>query len=599
MFLKNLTISNDLGVIRCLDFHAGLNLIVDDTPQVGESETGNNVGKTTVLALIDFCLGSSPKGIYTDPENKKNEYSLVKSFLIDTSVLVTLTLVERLNDETAQAIKIERNFLTRKRLIRRINGEQMTEEEFERELTEHLFPGHFGKKPTFRQIISHNIRYKDNGVNNTLKTLDTFTRDDEYESLYLFLLGCHFERGDEKQQLVASIRTETAFKSRLESEQTRSAYETALSLLAEEIEVLNSKKATFNVNADFEADLSELNRVKHRINVVGSLIGRLKLRRELVSEATQEILDGRSDIDVDQLRALYAQVSTRVQGVQKTFEELQAFHNRMVNEKAYYVGKELPQINADIMKHEGELEELLGREKSFTEKVTRSESFEGLEALIIDLNEKHRKMGEYETVIQQISGVDATLKNLNERLSEIEDALFSSQFEEEIKTQLNKFNKYFAAVAHALYGERYALKVDLTTNKAGQRIYKFSAFNVNFSSGKKQGEISCFDIAYIQFADNEGISCFHFLLNDKKELMHDNQLIKIADLVEKEANVQFVASILKDKLPAALNKEKYFVVRLSQSDKLFRIERSASNPAERSASVAHGPRSPKGTRNEQ
>ncbi|WP_407267705.1 hypothetical protein [Tenacibaculum maritimum] len=33
-------------------------------------------------------------------------------------------------------------------------------------------------------------------------------------------------------------------------------------------------------------------------------------------------------------------------------------------------------------------------------------------------------------------------------------------------------------------------------NKKGQRVYKFSAFNLNFSSGKKQGEISCFDIAY-------------------------------------------------------------------------------------------------------
>ncbi|GAJ71929.1 ATPase [Vibrio sp. JCM 18904] len=64
---------------------------------------------------------------------------------------------------------------------------------------------------------------------------------------------------------------------------------------------------------------------------------------------------------------------------------------------------------------------------------------------------------------------------------------------------------------------------------------------------------------------------YAFLLNDKKELMHDNQLVKIADLVNKN-NVQFVASILKDKLPDSLNNEDYFVVKLSESDKLFRIE---------------------------
>jgi hypothetical protein len=36
--------------------------------------------------------------------------------------------------------------------------------------------------------------------------------------------------------------------------------------------------------------------------------------------------------------------------------------------------------------------------------------------------------------------------------------------------------------------------------------------------------------------------------------------------------IQFVASILKDKLPEELNREEYIVVKLSQGDKLFRIE---------------------------
>ena len=92
----------------------------------------------------------------------------------------------------------------------------------------------------------------------------------------------------------------------------------------------------------------------------------------------------------------------------------------------------------------------------------------------------------------------------------------------------------------------------------------------NLSSGKKQGEISCFDIAYTIFADQEGIPCLHFILNDKKELMHDHQLITLADIANRE-NIQFVASILKDKLPEQLQKEEYYVVELSESKKLFMI----------------------------
>jgi len=40
--------------IREINFHSGLNLIVDDTPSTHDQLTGNNFRKTTVLKLVDF-----------------------------------------------------------------------------------------------------------------------------------------------------------------------------------------------------------------------------------------------------------------------------------------------------------------------------------------------------------------------------------------------------------------------------------------------------------------------------------------------------------------------------------------------------------------
>lgn len=235
--MKSLTITRADGtIIRDLRFHIGLNLIVDETLVVSGKETGNNVGKTTVLKLIDFCLGANAKGIYSDYENKRNEYKLVKDFLVDNKVLVSLVLKDDLSKEQSREVLIERNFLLRRNKIQRIGGDNKTDEEFEEALTSLLFPGHFGEKPTFRQIIAHNIRYQDLSINNTLKNLDRYTRDDEYETLYLFLFGCDFEQGNIKQELRLQIEFEEKFKKRLESEQTKSAYETALSLLQSEIE---------------------------------------------------------------------------------------------------------------------------------------------------------------------------------------------------------------------------------------------------------------------------------------------------------------------------------------------------------------------------
>lgn len=576
MFLKSLQISNAQGVIRNIPFHSGLNLIVDETPSYGGEATGNNVGKTTVLMLIDFCLGASAKGIYTDPENKKSEYTLVKDFLIDTEALVTLTLSDDLDNPLANELAIERNFLPRKKLIRRINGLQKTEDEFEETLTNSLFSDHYGKKPTFPQIISHNIRYKELSVSNTLRTLSQFTRDDEYETLHLFLLGCDFDQGNAKQSLLAKTRVETSFKSRLEATQTKSAYEASLALLLVDINKLNEKKSALRINPNFESDLNKLDEVKYRINFTSTAISRLKLRQNLVIEAMEDIKLNHTQIDTNQLKALYNDVKGKLSKVHKSFEELVIFHNRMVEEKVRYVSKELPSIGAEIKKNEVALRSYLEVERSLAKKVSKSDSFEELEVLVIALNEKHTRKGEYEKVIQQIADTEENLKKLNLELTGIDDELFSSSFEKKIQTQLNKLNKFFSEISEEIYGEQYALKFDIVKNRLGQRLYKFSSFNTNFSSGKKQGEITCFDIAYTLFADAEEIPCYHFLLNDKKELMHDNQLTKISQLVEREQkHVQFVASILRDKLPLELDREEYFVVKLSQEDKLFRIEPKA------------------------
>jgi hypothetical protein len=219
------------------------------------------------------------------------------------------------------------------------------------------------------------------------------------------------------------------------------------------------------------------------------------------------------------------------------------------------------------------LNTLLEEEKRLSQIIAKSDSFEEIEKLISLINEEYRKKGEYENVISQLTEVEGIIDKCKIELGEIDTLIFSKDFEQTVKTQINKFNKFFSNISDTLYGEKYALKYDIITNKKKQQLYQFSAFNANLSSGKKQGEILCFDIAYVFFTDKEDIPCLHLLLNDKKELMHDNQLVKINDYIQGK-DIQFVASILKDKLPEQLKQEKYYVVELSQDNKLFKIESS-------------------------
>ena len=77
MFIKSLSISDEVNFIREIKFHKGLNLIVDESEN---QITGNSVGKTTVLKLVDICLGADPKEIYIDHETKKHEILTSKRF---------------------------------------------------------------------------------------------------------------------------------------------------------------------------------------------------------------------------------------------------------------------------------------------------------------------------------------------------------------------------------------------------------------------------------------------------------------------------------------------------------------------------------------
>lgn len=574
MYLKKLTIKTPTNVIREMDFKAGLNLIIDNTDDVSSKSTGNNVGKTTVLKLIDFCLGADANIIYTDTENNKDIYQEVKDYLMEKQVIIELELIENIADQNSKTIIIERNFLSRKKAIRKINGKDILEKDFNDELEKQIFPNINVKKPTFREIISHNIRYKDDSINKTLKTLNKFTKNVEYETLCLFLLGLERDDADKKQALTTKIAQEVKFKERLEKSKDKTTYELSLKMIEDQINELNIKKDTFNLNDSLEIDLEELNNVKYNINKVSSQISKMEIRKSLIKEAKAELENNISTIDINQLRILYKEVTLNIDTIQKTFEDLLNYHNKMIVEKIKFISHDLPELENKLQYAKTELNELLSEEKRLSEKISKGDTFEELEKVIEQLNEKYMTKGEYESAIAQITEVEENINTLNKQIDEIDNVLFSSEFENKLKAQLVKFNKCFSTVSKELYDESYALTYKVSTNKkTGKSTYEFNSFNANMSSGKKQGEILCFDLAYLLFAEKENIPSLKFLLNDKKELMHDHQLIKVAEYVRNK-NMQLVISILKDKLPEEALGTAHIVVKLSQNDRLFRIEQN-------------------------
>ena len=573
MYLSKLTISSPGKVIRDIEFHKGLNLIVDETPE-NTTGTGNNVGKTTVLRLIDYCLGGDVDGIYRNPEDKHESYALVKNFLTGNNVIVTLILEDDL-DTPSKKVVIERDFKTGRSSLIRINGKDVTRKDFVAELESAIFPEVKTETPSFRQIIAHNIRIDNLRLENTLKTL-TMGKNEEYEALYLFMFGCPNDSAARKTQLAQELDTEKKYKRRMERNRSKNEYKAALSVIESDIEKLVERKDNLNINENLQLDIDSLNTLRAEINKVTSRTSLLSLRRELINETVESFDKQNFGEDVVQLEMIYKQASAYVPKMQRTFKELVDFHNTMLENKKAFVAQELPSIQEEIESLSVELERLQEKETVMAEKVLKSDTYEELESIIVQLSELSRRKGEFESYVSQIESAEKAIKEKCEEMKKVDDGLFTEDFARRLEAQRDKFNKIFSEVSREIYDEQYIISYDVY-NQKGKQLYKFHITDVaNFSSGKKQGEISCFDIAYTVFADQESIPCLHFILNDKKELVHGNQLNNFAEAVNKY-NVQFVCSMLYDKLPPVLRKDEHVVVRLSQDSKLFRIEELAQS----------------------
>ncbi len=568
MFLKSLEIINTRKkeIIRDIRFVRGLNLIIDETPTTQDLKTtSNNIGKTTVIRLIDFCLGADPKNIYQDPEFKHRSNEEVKFLLEDQAILIVLTL-EMDNKE----IVIERNFLSRSRKILKINGNNVQAQNFDNELKKQIF-NFTEAKPTFKQIKAKNIRDDAERLNFTVKVLGSFGKNEEYEALYLFWLGIKYESADRKRELLESQKLEQKIYDRIIVDGNESKLTQFIEILNRQIGELEHQKDNFNINESYKEDLNILDRIKSELNSKNSLISRLSLRKELIEESQQSFEDEKTSINIKELEELYNRANTLLPSLQKSFEDTVQFHNHMVEEKINYITQELPELTTKIQKLDLEINRLLAEEKEYSDKLRKAGAIEELQIVIDELNQLHENRGKYTEQLSKLE--DSTLK-----LSDIEKELTTIDYNIEnldanIQEKVRLFNNHFAAISQKLYGETFALSASFEKQKrTNNKFYKLSvdSLNARAGTGKKKGEILAFDLAYIKFADEQNIKCLHFVLHDQMETVDNNQIITFLQEVS-NANCQLITPVLRDKMPAELQTGTYEILSLSQDQKLFKI----------------------------
>lgn len=549
-----------------------MNFIVDETKSsTGDNkETGNNIGKTTVLRLINYCLGGSGKGIYQSKEFKNNVNAEVHNFLLEKNVTVTLKLISDLDDPLSRQIEIRRNFLQRGKKTLEINEKKVKSQDLDSELKRIIF-GFKGNKPTFKQLKAKFIRDEAERLENTVRVLGSFGKLEEYEALYLFWLGIEYPDAEKKRALLDERKIEASLYGRLLQENSKSKLQQFLTIIKRDIELLERKKKDFNINHDYESDLDLLNNTRANLNSLYTSQSQLELRKELIIESRDQLLHSLASEEVDELLELYSQAKAMLPSLQKSYTETVQFHNKMVKEKIQFVTAELPKIQEQLSKAISDIQYNLNVEKTLVDRLIKAEVLNELQEIISELNKKYEHKGRVEEKYNQLKETKRTIDRIDEKLLTIDRSIF--ELDDLVQERVSIFNEHFSEISNELYGEKFAMSATFEQKKNTEhKFYKLyiDSLNGQTGTGKKKGEIAAFDIAYVKFADQLSLPTLHFILHDQMEVVDDNQIKGLASQVFK-ANCQFVVPILRDKLPTELDKPEFQIISLSQSDKLFGI----------------------------
>jgi len=561
MLLNELTVQGSHGVIRTIPFKEGLNLIVDESTTNLSTESGNSVGKTTVLRVIDYCFGSDGKDLYTDSEfNTVNQEVL--NFLVNNEINFILTLVG-----FQKKVVLRRSFSPTNSGLS-INGEEFnTLKEYKKGIESKIFKIK-NSKPSLRQVMPKFIRKDIRTMSNTLNFLHQTTGQDLYEILFLYLFGF----GDqqlllERFKCSSELRKINRKLKVLKQGRSIAATVQILRIIDRDIDLAEDKINSFEIAEKYKEETKVLNEIKREISSTTSKLNNLKLRQRLSQETLTELRLNKSKLDPQTIQELYEEAQILLPQLQKTFEEVLEFHNNLIDRKIGFVENQGLEIVEEIKSLEVDLDILLNKESHLLKILSNLGSFEELALLQKEVNslyERRGKESQYITMLQdETNHKEAVEDKIQALTAQLKSHL--SAFSEVI----TEFNLYYSSFSNKLYGEEYFLIHEVIKDKV-----KFSIDNVNgnVGSGKKKGQISAFDFAFINLQEKTQSNLPRFVMHDSIEDVHKNQIKTLFEMAN-SLNGQYIVAILKDKL--SFLEETYVtdnrIISLSQEEMFFKF----------------------------
>ncbi|WP_122490700.1 DUF2326 domain-containing protein [Pseudomonas viridiflava] len=565
MQLYSLRVIKNGDTLREIFFKEGLNLIINADSSVAKS--GNSVGKSTPSRLLDYIFMSSGEDIYTDSEFNKI-IPEVANFIDSNQVVIELEFYGFDGKKHSAGRTLKRNS---KEYIFFIKGKAVPKQKYVELVSQQIF-GQREEKPSIRNLSHKFIRNTNEKMQNTAKFLHVNTKPDVYDQVYLYLFGFSGlsllkEKADFNNQISLKKKHLAAYR----NPHKESALVKMIKPLEAEEVTLKSKISEFDFKDTQEASVRELVRIQGEISDLTITYSEIEAKINHLSKSISKLRNDASHVNGKELSEIYAEAGVSISSaLRRSYEDLVVFHNKVLSNKIALIQREfieaqessafirltmnkLQALESSVFKNINEPDTLKSIGQMYNALSLIREEIAGTKALLLKIEDTKDIIATLESgkdlVVQQIQGNIASLES-----------------------NVELFNIYFGELSKSFYDERYIFDLFFDVDKE-KCEFDIICITPNSTGGKKKGELSAFDLAYIQFVNSTKIKRPTFVIHDSIEDVDVNQVFDIFQAANK-LHGQYIVAVLSDKISDdrfSVFKKESVILELSESNKFFKI----------------------------
>ncbi|KAA1189837.1 DUF2326 domain-containing protein [Photorhabdus heterorhabditis] len=565
MRLNKLKIIKNDDIIREVEFKDGLNLIVNK--RTSGKESGNSVGKSTLSRVIDYLLMSSGHDIYHDFEFGKDIPEIVS--FINSNILkfqLDFNTVDNKKAIISRIITIDE-----KDSLYFIDSMKVDKKEYIKFVSYSIF-GLKTDKPSLRNVSHKFIRNTNDKMQMTLKFLHGNTSDDVYDLLYLFLFGFNgLQLLKQKNDFNKEIKKQKGYLTAYRNPNRETVLAKMIKPLKKEISEAENNINNYDFKDSHDDNFKKLAEIQSNISALSLKYASLNMRIRNIEESITALKSNVTKMVEEDLIDIYKSAGVYFKGdLKKSYEEMVLFHNNIIKNKITFLESELSKRQEEATIINNRINENHELESSLFKTIKKPETLKSINQIYNKLTLLRENLASIEVNLSRINDTNKHIKSLEsqrrELLQEIDISING------LEKNIEIFNEFFGELTKEIYNERYIFDLSFDTEK-GKCRFDISCITPNSNGGKKKGEITAFDLAYIKFVDKVKLKRSTFIIHDSIEDVDINQIRDIFN-VANNINGQYIVSILSDKFWSDDDIhliEENSILELSEKNKFFKI----------------------------